>query len=152
MLCLVILKSNKWNCEMIYTIYACLVSFPPIDRTLVVGLLCYNGMLGQMLRCLDFNIFMFLFILKSNKWNCEMIYTIYACLVSFPPIDRTLVLGLLCYNGMLEQMLRCLDFNIFMFLFILKSNKWNCEMIYTINACLVSFPPPPRHVSYHFPP
>ena len=36
-------------------------------------------------RCFDFNIFVFLFILKSKKYNCETIYTIYACLVSPPP-------------------------------------------------------------------
>ena len=69
---------------MIYTIYLCPVSFCPLERTLVVGLLCYNGMLGQMLRCLYFNIFLFLFIL-----NFQMIYTIYACPVSFSPSGFT---------------------------------------------------------------
>ena len=29
----------------------------------------------------------------------------------FLPLNLTLVVGRLCYNGMLEQMLRCSDFN-----------------------------------------
>ena len=48
---------------MIYTIYPCPVSFCPLDSTLGVGLLCFNRMLGQMLRCSDFSIVMFLFVL-----------------------------------------------------------------------------------------
>ena len=35
----------------------------PLERTLGVRLLCYNGILGQMLKCSDFNIFVFLFML-----------------------------------------------------------------------------------------
>ena len=35
---------------MNYTIFLCPVSFFDLDLTLVVGLWCYNGMLGQMLR------------------------------------------------------------------------------------------------------
>ena len=48
---------------MINIIYLFPVSFSPLDLTLEVGLLCYTRMSGQMLRCSDFNIFMFLFIL-----------------------------------------------------------------------------------------
>ena len=51
------------NCFMICTIYPCPVSFCPLDWTLWVGLLCFNRMLGQMLRCSDITIVMFLFVL-----------------------------------------------------------------------------------------
>ena len=71
-----------------------------------------------------FNIVVFLFILKSNKWNHLMIYTIYPRLVLFCTLQRTRFVGLLCYNEM--RMFKCLDFIIFVFLFMLKSNKWNC--------------------------
>ena len=48
---------------MIYTIKPCPVSFYPLDSTFGVWLLCFNGMLGQMLRCSNFNIFVFLCVL-----------------------------------------------------------------------------------------
>ena len=62
---------------MYYTINLCTVSFSPLDLTFIIGSLCYNGLLGQMLWWLDFNVFVFLFILEENKWNCVMIYLIY---------------------------------------------------------------------------
>ena len=57
------------NFLMIYTIYPCPVSFCPLDWTLGVWLLCFNRMLGQMSRCSDFTIVMFLFVLlfHTNK-------------------------------------------------------------------------------------
>ena len=57
------------NCLMIYTIYACPVSFCPLDWTLGARLLSFNRMLGQILRCSDFTIVMFLFVLRfhTNK-------------------------------------------------------------------------------------
>ena len=48
---------------MINTIYPCPGSFFPQDWTLGLGLLCYNGMLGQMFRLSDFNVLGFLFML-----------------------------------------------------------------------------------------
>ena len=48
---------------MLYTIHQCAVSFCPLDSTFGVGLLCFNRMLGQMLRCSDFTIVMFLFVI-----------------------------------------------------------------------------------------
>ena len=80
-----------WNRLLIYTIYSCPISFCPLER------------------------------------NCLMIYTIYPCPASFCSLDSTLGVGLLCFNRMLEQMLRCLDFTIVMFLFVLRlhTNKKN---------------------------
>ena len=51
------------NCLMIYTIYPCPISFCPLDWTLGIGLLCFNRMLGQMLRCY------FIFILIKKPFS-----------------------------------------------------------------------------------
>ena len=50
---------------MIYTIYPCPVLFCSLDWTRGVGLLLlrFYRMIGQMLRCSDLTIFMFLFVL-----------------------------------------------------------------------------------------
>ena len=48
---------------MIYTIYPCPVLFCSLDWTRGVGLLRFNRIIGQMLKCSDLTIFMFLFVL-----------------------------------------------------------------------------------------
>ena len=94
---------------LIYTIYSCPIPFCTLDLTLEVWLLCYNEILGQMLRCFK-RIKCVLFFVSINTELKEMKflmnYTIFLCPASFFHLDLTLVVGRLCYNGMLGQMLR----------------------------------------------